>query len=327
LLSIIGDVLQIKKFHWKNSNPVSFTTEIKWKKYIIPPKKPLLFKRGTSKTKQGTLMISYSEYLRVAEGAARIAGQYQKSRFASTLNIEMKGDKNLVTEVDKESERLIVEHLLSRFPDHDIIAEEEDYLQSGSPYRWIIDPLDGTTNYAHGYPWFCTSIGLEREGEVVAGAIYNPVYDELFTATKGGGAYMKGNRLSVSTRSPLGNALLGTGFPYDCATDPANNFASFIAFQKSARGIRRAGAAALDLAYVAAGRLDGFWELKLKAWDVAAGILMVREAGGMVTTFDGSAYDIFNDKIVASNGLIHDEMINMLTSVAYVESIRSQVGD
>jgi myo-inositol-1(or 4)-monophosphatase len=263
-------------------------------------------------------MISYSEYLQVAESAARIAGQYQKSRFASTLNIEMKGDKNLVTEVDKESERLIVEHLLSHFPGHNIIAEEGQYLQSGSNCRWIIDPLDGTTNYAHGYPWFCVSIALERQGDLVAGVIYNPVYDELFTATKGGGAYLNGNSLSVSTQAPLKNSLLGTGFPYDCATDPANNFSSFIAFQKSARGIRRAGAAALDLAYVAAGRLDGFWELKLKAWDVAAGVLMVREAGGMLTTFDGSFYDIFNDKIVASNGLIHDEMINMLSSVDYV---------
>jgi len=263
-------------------------------------------------------MTEYTKYLQEAISAARIAGQYQKSRFASTLAIEMKGDKNLVTEVDKESERLIVEHLHSHFPEHNIIAEEGDYLQCDSPYRWIIDPVDGTTNYAHGYPWFCASIALQVEGDLVAGVIYNPVYDELFTATKGGGACLNGNRLSVSTRSPLNNALLGTGFPYDCATDPANNFAHFIAFQKSARGIRRAGAAALDLAYVAAGRLDGFWELKLKAWDVAAGVLMVREAGGMVTTFDGSSYDVFNDKIVASNGKIHDEMITMLKSVASV---------
>jgi len=209
-----------------------------------------------------------------------------------------------------------VEHLLARFPGHDIVAEEGDYLQSDSPCRWIIDPVDGTTNYAHGYPWFCTSIGLELDGELVAGVIYNPVYDELFTATKGGGAQLNGIPLSVSPRAPLQNSLLGTGFPYDCATDPANNFANFIAFQKKARGIRRAGAAALDLAYVAAGRLDGFWELKLKPWDVAAGVLLVREAGGTVTTFDGSAYDIFNDRIVASNGLIHDEMVAMLASVA-----------
>jgi myo-inositol-1(or 4)-monophosphatase len=260
-------------------------------------------------------MITYMKYLQEAVSAARIAGQYQKSRFASSLDIEMKGDKNLVTEVDKESERLIVEHLLSCFPGHDIIAEEGDYLSNGSPCRWIIDPVDGTTNYAHGYPWFCSSIALEVEGDLVAGVIYNPVYDELFTATKGGGAYLNGNRLTVSARMPLKNSLLGTGFPYDCATDPANNFANFIAFQKRARGIRRAGAAALDLAYVAAGRLDGFWELKLKAWDVAAGVLLVREAGGLVTTFDGSSYDVFNDRIIASNGLIHGEMVDMLKSV------------
>jgi myo-inositol-1(or 4)-monophosphatase len=260
-------------------------------------------------------MITYMKYLQEAVSAARIAGQYQKSRFASSLDIEMKGDKNLVTEVDKESERLIVEHLLSCFPGHDIIAEEGDYLPNGSPCRWIIDPVDGTTNYAHGYPWFCSSIALEVEGDLVAGVIYNPVYDELFTATKGGGAYLNGNRLTVSARMPLKNSLLGTGFPYDCATDPANNFTNFIAFQKSARGIRRAGAAALDLAYVAAGRLDGFWELKLKAWDVAAGVLLVREAGGVVTTFDGSLYDVCNDRIIASNGLIHGEMVDMLASV------------
>jgi myo-inositol-1(or 4)-monophosphatase len=254
------------------------------------------------------------DYLQEAVTAARIAGRYQKYRFASSLDIEMKGDKNLVTEVDKESERLIVEHLLSRFPGHDIIAEEGDYPTSGSPFRWIIDPVDGTTNYAHGFPWFCSSIGLELDGELIAGVVHNPVHDELFTATKGGGAWLNGVRLSVSARAPLANALLGTGFPYDCATDPANNFASFIDFQKSARGIRRAGAAALDLAYVAAGRLDGFWELKLKAWDVAAGVLLVREAGGVVTTFDGSAYDIFNGRIVASNSLIHDEMVAMLAA-------------
>jgi myo-inositol-1(or 4)-monophosphatase len=261
-------------------------------------------------------MSTYIDYLQEAVIAARIAGRYQKYRFASALDIEMKGDKDLVTEVDKESERLIVEHLLSRFPNHDIVAEESAYPQSGSPFRWIIDPVDGTTNYAHGYPWFCSSIGLELEGELIAGVIYNPVYDELFTATKGGGAHLNGVRLSVSTRAPLKNSLLGTGFPYDCATDPANNFANFVAFQKKARGIRRAGAAALDLAYVAAGRLDGFWELKLKAWDVAAGVLMVREAGGVVTTFDGSSFDIFSGRIVASNGLIHDEMVTMLASVA-----------
>jgi myo-inositol-1(or 4)-monophosphatase len=284
---------------------------------IFTHKHDLFTKAGQSKMlKNGSDMSTYDIFLQEAIVAARLAGSYQKYRFASVLNVEMKGDKDLVTEVDKESERLIVEHLLSCFPDHDIVAEESLYPQTGSQYRWIIDPVDGTTNYAHGFPWFCSSIGLELDGEMVVGVIYNPVYDELFTAAKGGGAFLNGVRLSVSAHMPLKNTLLGTGFPYDCATDPANNFDNFIAFQKKARGIRRAGAAALDLACVAAGRLDGFWELKLKPWDVAAGVLLVREAGGVVTTFDGSGYNVFNNRIVASNGLIHDEMVAMLTAQA-----------
>jgi myo-inositol-1(or 4)-monophosphatase len=258
-------------------------------------------------------MSSWQQFLDTAVEAARIAGRFQQYRFASALNVTLKGDKNLVTEVDQESERLIVGHLLRSFPGHSIVAEEGEYPQGDTPFRWIIDPLDGTTNYAHGFPWFCVSIGLESAGELVAGVIYNPMHDELFTATKGVGAFLNGQRLHVSSRSPLQNTLLGTGFPYDCASDPANNFDNFIAFQKAARGIRRAGAAALDLAYVAAGRLDGFWELKLKPWDVAAGVLLVREAGGTVTTFDGTEYDVFNQRIVASNGLIHEEMTTMLT--------------
>lgn len=261
-------------------------------------------------------MPDLQQYLDAAVEAARIAGAFQRYRFTSALIIDLKGDKDLVTEVDRESERLIVEHLRSKFPDHDIVAEEGQYPQGGSPCRWIIDPVDGTTNYAHGFPWFCSSIGLVCDEELVAAVIYNPVQDELFTATRGGGAFLNGRRISVSGRAPLKNSLLGTGFPYDCASDPANNFDNFITFQKAARGIRRAGAAALDLAYVAAGRLDGFWELKLKAWDVAAGVLLVREAGGTVTTFDGSAYDVFNDRIVASNGLIHDQIIATLSGVA-----------
>ena len=259
-------------------------------------------------------MKNHTDYLDVAVEAALLAGRYQRFRFASQVAVDMKGDKDLVTEVDRDSEKLIVEHLLTRFPDHMILAEEGEYPRTGSTLRWIIDPVDGTTNYAHGFPWFCASIALESAGELLVGVIYNPMHDELFTATKGGGAYLNGRRLHVSTRSPLRDTLLGTGFPYDCATDPANNFASFIAFQKAARGIRRAGAAALDLAYLAAGRLDGFWELKLKPWDVAAGVLMIREAGGTVSTFDGSAYDVSNHRIVASNGLIHDEMVAMLAA-------------
>jgi myo-inositol-1(or 4)-monophosphatase len=259
-------------------------------------------------------MDNFLTQLEAAVEAAHLAGSYQLHRFTSPLEIDMKGDKNLVTEVDRESERLIVSHLLNSFPTYNIVAEEGEYPQGDSPFRWVIDPLDGTTNYAHGFPWFCVSIGLEVAGAIVAGVIYNPVHNELFTATRGGGAFLNGRRLHVSARSPLKNSLLATGFPYDCATDPVNNFAQFVGFQKVARGIRRAGAAALDLAYVAAGRLDGYWELKLKPWDVAAGVLMVCEAGGTVSTFDGSAYDIYNHRIVASNDLVHVEMISLLAS-------------
>lgn len=261
-------------------------------------------------------MNSWNDHLHVAVEAALTAGSYQRHRFASPLSIELKGDKDLVTEVDRESERLIVQQLLNRFPHHSILAEEGSCPHRESPLCWVIDPLDGTTNFAHGFPWFCVSIALEAEGELVVGVIFNPIHDELFTATRGGGAFLNGRPLQVSGRSPLKETLLATGFPYDCATDPANNFDNFMAFQRTARGIRRAGAAALDLAGVAAGRLDGFWELKLKPWDVAAGVLMVREAGGMVSGFDGSAYSICNNRIVASNGLIHGEMVAMLDRVA-----------
>ena len=217
-----------------------------------------------------------------------------------------------MTELDLASEALIVERILEQFPDHSILAEEADYPAGNGQHTWIIDPLDGTTNYAHGYPWFCSSIALTVGGELIVGVIHNPMSDELFTATAGVGAFRNGRKIAVSSRQPLAGSLLATGFPYDCATDPENNFNQFIRFQKAARGIRRDGAAALDLAYLAAGRLDGFWEVKLKPWDVAAGTLLVREAGGSVTSFDGSDYDVTNHRILASNGLIHDEMIAIL---------------
>lgn len=256
--------------------------------------------------------MSVQNYLEVAIEAALAAGQLQRARFDSTFSIDLKGAKNLVTELDLASEALIVERILEQFPDHSILAEEADYPAGNGQHTWIIDPLDGTTNYAHGYPWFCSSIALTVGGELIVGVIHNPMSDELFTATAGVGAFRNGRKIAVSSRQPLAGSLLATGFPYDCATDPENNFNQFIRFQKAARGIRRAGAAALDLAYLAAGRLDGFWEVKLKPWDVAAGTLLVREAGGSVTSFDGSDYDVTNHRILASNGLIHDEMIAIL---------------
>jgi len=256
--------------------------------------------------------MTSNHFLDAATAAALAAGRLQRSRFATDFAVDLKGAKDLVTELDTASESMIVGMLLERFPDHGILAEEGSYPDGNGRHTWIIDPIDGTTNFAHGFPWFCSSIALEQDGCLEVGVIYNPINDELFTASAGNGAFLNGRRLHVSQRSPLSSCLLGTGFPYDCATHPENNFDSFIRFQKTARGIRRAGAAALDLAYLAAGRLDGFWEVKLKPWDVAAGTLLIQEAGGLVTAFDGSPYDVRNHRILASNGLIHREMIELL---------------
>lgn len=254
------------------------------------------------------------EYLETAMAAARAAGELQRSHYGGALAIRYKGETNLVTEVDQACEQLIVGMIRSRHPGHDILAEENEYASKRSGWTWVIDPLDGTTNYAHGIPWFCVSIALERDGVVSVGAIYHPMMDQLFTAAKGGGAWLNGERLAVSRRSPLRQSLLATGFPYDRFADPDNNFSNFFKFQIAARAVRRFGAAALDLAYVATGRLDGFWEAKLHPWDVAAGALLVEEAGGRVTGYAGEPYDILNHRIVASNGLIHDEMLAVLAA-------------
>jgi myo-inositol-1(or 4)-monophosphatase len=251
-------------------------------------------------------------YLDIAIKSARAAGELQRRRLWSEHNIEFKGKSNLVTEVDKGCEELIVGLIREAFPSHDILAEENEYPLSGSRFKWIIDPLDGTTNYAHGFPWFCVSIALEVDAAVRLGVIYQPVMDELFTVIRGEGAFVNGRRIGVSNREPLKQSLLATGFPYDRTLDNENNFANFINFQMSARAIRRAGSAALDLAYVAAGRLDGYWECKLNPWDVAVGQLLVIEAGGRVTNQLGEPYSIYDHRIVASNGLIHEEILSLL---------------
>jgi myo-inositol-1(or 4)-monophosphatase len=252
------------------------------------------------------------KFLDVAIRAALAAGKLQRERLWSEHEIEFKGESNLVTEVDRACEDMIVAAIRTAFPDHDFLAEENTYAQAGSAFRWIIDPLDGTTNYAHGFPWFCVSIALEVEGEVRLGAIYHPMMDELFTAVRGEGAFLNGRAIRVSRREPLKGCLLATGFPYDRTRDNENNFANFVDFQMAARAVRRAGAAALDLAYVAAGRLDGYWEVKLKPWDVAAGQLLVTEAGGRVTNHAGEPYSVYDHRILASNGHIHDEMVAVL---------------
>ncbi len=252
------------------------------------------------------------EYLETAVLAARAAGKLQRERLWGDHEIMFKGESNLVTEVDKACEEMIVGTIRERFPDHDILAEENDYASLHSSHKWIIDPLDGTTNYAHGFPWFGISIALEIEGAIMMGVIYHPMMDELFTAVAGNGACLNGAAIRVSSRAPLKNCLLATGFPYDRTWDTENNCANCESMQRAARAVRRAGAAALDLAYVAAGRLDGYWECKLNPWDVAAGMLLVREAGGKVTDYQGNPYSIYNHRILASNGLIHGEMEGIL---------------
>jgi myo-inositol-1(or 4)-monophosphatase len=244
--------------------------------------------------------------------AVRDSGAIQREWLGKEKKIEFKGEINLVTEVDRICEQRIIEIIKEVFPDHNILTEETPMPQLPSPYRWIIDPLDGTTNYAHGYPCFCTSVALELEGEVVLGAVYDPLLEELFTAQQGKGAFLNGEQISVSATKQLTNALICTGFPYDLRESPVNNVSHFNNFIMQARAVRRDGSAALDLCYVAMGRFDGFWELKLNPWDVAAGKLLVEEAGGVVTDFGGGPVDIYGQETLASNGRIHEEMIEVL---------------
>jgi myo-inositol-1(or 4)-monophosphatase len=251
-----------------------------------------------------------------AVSCALESGRIQKEYYEKGFEIRHKGEINLVTEVDIACQAKIIELIKERFPEDEIIAEEKDNSYTGRENRWIVDPLDGTTNYAHGYPFFCTSIAYEEKGEVTLGVVYNPIFDELFVAGKGEGAYLNGRQIRVSPIGDLKKALLSTGFPYDLATNPHNNIDHFVHFLYAAQAVRRDGSAALNLSYVACGRFDGFWELKLNPWDVAAGLLIVREAGGVITGFKGEEYSIYGDEIVASNGMIHEKILDVLGAKA-----------
>ncbi len=248
----------------------------------------------------------------VAAQAALRAGAIQKQRYGQRIEIRHKGVIDLVTEVDRACEDVILETLRARFPDHDIVTEETDLARRGSRYVWFVDPLDGTTNYAHGYPFFCASVAATCDGEVVAGAVYEPLKEELYTAERGGGAHLNGRRLKVSDSSELLQSLLVTGFPYDLRDDLVNKLRFFNRFMGEARAIRRDGAAALDLAHLAAGRIDGFWEERLQPWDMLAAKLMIEEAGGRLTRFDGSPTGLRADEVLASNGALHDAMMVVL---------------
>lgn len=232
---------------------------------------------------------------------------------------EYKGDVDLVTEADRASEKLIVERLGEAFPEHGVYGEEGTRSRIDNEYRWYIDPLDGTTNFAHSFPVFCVSMGLERrsatgEGELVAGVIYDPLRKELFTSEKGKGAYLNGVPIHVSKTATLAEALLATGFPSRKRHDNPN-IHFYQEFTLRSHGVRRAGSAALDLAYTACGRIDGFWEFNLNPWDTAAGALLVTEAGGSMTGFDGTSFNVDSLEVLATNGLLRDELIRLFNGM------------
>jgi len=249
-----------------------------------------------------------SGFLPQATAIAREAGKLLMPFFERRIGFEYKGDVDLVTEADRASERLIVNRLRSTWPTHDIIGEEGTRDDHGSAFRWYVDPLDGTTNFAHGYPVFCVSMGLEHDGQLIAGILYDPTRDELFAAEKGSGATLNGKPIHVSTTTTLAESILGTGFPsFKRHKNPNIHFYHQITLRS--HGVRRAGSAALDLANVAAGRYDGFWEFNLNPWDTSAGVLLVQEAGGTVTRFDGAPFRIDSRETVATNSLIHAELL------------------
>jgi myo-inositol-1(or 4)-monophosphatase len=252
------------------------------------------------------------EHLRAAVEAAVDAGRLLERNSDRAVSVHHKGKIDLVTEMDVKSEKLIVSRLKKLFPTFSFLTEEAEAVDTDSDFRWIIDPLDGTTNYAHGFPIWCVSIALEYRREIVVAVVYVPILDELFTATMHESAKLNGKSIKVTEREQLTDSLLATGFPYDIRTSEENNLDYFSRFAVRAQAIRRAGSAALDLCYLAAGRFDGFWELKLHPWDTAAGILIVEQAGGRVSDFDGGKYSIFDKNLLASNGKIHVQMVDVL---------------
>jgi myo-inositol-1(or 4)-monophosphatase len=260
------------------------------------------------------------EYREFAIELARAAGDVLKHYASRDKHVELKGRANLVTIADKESEVLVVEAIRSRYPDHTILAEESGLLETeGASNRWIIDPLDGTTNYAHQYPMYSVSIALESNGRMECGAVYDPVRDEMFSATCGQGSTLNSEPIRVSEVPSLEEALLLTGFPYNVEERVSWALGLFRTFMLEAQAVRRGGSAALDLCHLAMGRCDGFWELDLNPWDTAAGTLILEEAGGRVSRFDGSPFRVEAHEILASNGLFHEEMTAAIAGAKPIE--------
>ena len=236
------------------------------------------------------------------------AGKLVKAGLNQHLRVEYKGRINPVTQIDLASEKLITQSIAKAFPDHAIVAEEGSDSNFASDYVWLVDPLDGTVNFAHGFPVYCISIGVQYRGKAIAGAVFDPERDELFWSEKGKGAWLNKSRINVSNETRLERALLATGFAYDIGTSKKNNLGYFARMAKKAQGIRRPGSAAIDLCWLAAGRVDAFWELKLCPWDTAAASLIVTEAGGKLSRVDGSPYSIFGPDLLASNTHLHKAM-------------------
>jgi myo-inositol-1(or 4)-monophosphatase len=253
-------------------------------------------------------------YMEVALRAARAAGEIIRRDFGKPKIVGRKVAKETVTATDLEAEKTILTILREAFPSHDTLAEEETAAPRSSEFRWIVDPMDGTTNFTHSYPFVAVSIGLEKAGEGIAGVVYDPLRDEMFAGEKGRGSTINGAPLRVSEVGAMGDSLLCTGFPYRLLEKPGDTFPVFQTFALRSEGVRRDGSAALDLCYVAAGRLDGFWERELKPWDTAAAALILREAGGRASDFRGAEFNPFMHEIVASNGRIHGEMLEVLQS-------------
>jgi myo-inositol-1(or 4)-monophosphatase len=256
---------------------------------------------------------SNDSFLRAMSAIAREAGALLMHHFHQHLKIEYKGEADLVTAADRAAEVLIRERIRQQWPTHDVLGEEQGLSDQGSEYRWYVDPLDGTTNFAHGFPVFCVSIALEHhalehKGQRIAAVIYDPTRDELFSAEQGRGAQLNGESIYVSKTAELKESLLATGFPSQKRHKNPNIY-FYHQITLHSHGVRRAGSAALDLCNVAAGRFDGFWEFNLNPWDTAAGVLIVEEAGGKVTRFDGSPFEISSRETVASNGLIHEALL------------------
>ncbi|HUJ80177.1 MAG TPA: inositol monophosphatase family protein [Nitrospiria bacterium] len=266
----------------------------------------------------GDLRSSLTSYHRLAVSAAKAAGRLLAGYRGRELAVTYKGAVNIVTEADRQAERLIAGMIGKHYPGHIVVGEEGSGTTAPLPAPtvrvpvWFVDPLDGTTNFAHGFPFYCVSIGVEVEGRMMVGVVYDPVRKELFSAIRGRGAFCNGRRLGVSTTEKLDQSLLVTGFAYNIRTSRRTNLGHFSHFSLRCRGVRRTGSAALDLCYVAGGRFDGFWEMNLWPWDTAAGSLIVEEAGGRMSGFEGRPYDLRVPELVASNGRIHEEMLAVL---------------